>query len=706
MHVVVIICGLLRGSLLNQALASPTGYGDDHFKQLMNALEELPTSISAWPKSELCQTHIRFCNDSLSAGKPWAYKMFDSNARLPAGLLMGNLVSFGNYDECVDVVDIHTDMAPPFSGKYCLLTLTWINDTFIFPNEIFNDVRVPGSPRTLSLRWGFCIPSTCGVQDLVPGLQEHFDRDVVVTLKDKDCHTKDEKIYTTLDCVAIAVFSAFGIVVVLSTVYDIMNKGARRELLLSFSLRLHGTKLLSADTSSDSLPVLHGVRSLSMFWIVLGHRYLINTGGPVINKVFITSGWLLKVAKCKNSSAERQTVSGGSDVRLQYSRSWERMPLVNFRIAVDTFLLLSGLLVAYVFLKQMRRPDARFNIPLHYLHRYIRLTPVIAVLLLIQLSLMDHLGSGPLWSGNEFITDTCRENWWAMLLYIQNYYYGEQMCFMHSWYLSVDMQLFWLSPIFLYPLLRWPRKYSLSVLAVATIAGLLCTFVVNYVLELPNGMTPELTPNWAAWYRYIYVKTHTRCAPWFIGLGLGYLLHHTRNRNLRLTKLQISAGWLFTAMALLGPLFGLLPFQQPDYVFNNLETSLYSGLHRPVWALGVAWLIFACVSGYGGPVNSLLSWKGFHPFSRLSYSIYLVHYIFSLARHMTLRTPLYFNDMDVVTQFFGEFVFTIILSAILSLVFEFPFIAIERHIFSRPTDGAKRTAKAETINISKSQSAE
>ncbi|KAJ4446703.1 hypothetical protein ANN_13400 [Periplaneta americana] len=452
--------------------------------------------------------------------------VFDSNARLPAGLLVGNLVSFGNYDECVDVVDIHTDTAQ-FSGKYCLVTLTWINDTrcdeqetlphvlgFCHHGELLrmnrhNTVRSliaasipqnasyevyeevgcissdgstrradiiitdrqkdkgaildptirfemhekqpqePGSPRTLSLRWGFCIPSTCGVQDLVPGLQEHFDQDVVVTLKVMDCHTKDEKIYTSLDCVAITVLSAFGIVVVLSTGYDIMNKGkvqlitslyrahlgqkamvditarlekptyygrndhdfkikcrkqktdvgARRELLLSFSLRRHGAKLLSADTSSDSLPALHGVRSLSMFWIVLGHQYQINTGGPVINKVFITS----------------------------YLRSWERMPLVNFLMAVDTFLLLSGLLVAYVFLKQMRKPDARFNIPLHYLHRYIRLTPVIAVLLLIQLSLMDHLGSGPLWSGNEFITDTCRENWWAMLLYIQNYYYGEQM---------------------------------------------------------------------------------------------------------------------------------------------------------------------------------------------------------------------------------------------------------------------------------------
>ncbi|XP_069696166.1 nose resistant to fluoxetine protein 6-like isoform X2 [Periplaneta americana] len=674
--VVLVICGLLHESLFNQALASPTGYGDFHFERLMNAMEKMPTSISAWPKSELCQTHIRFYNESLNAGKPWAYKMFDSNARLPAGLLMGNLVFFGNYDECVDVVDIHTDMAPPFSGKYCLVTLTWINDTFIFPNEQFDDIRLLGSPRTLSLRWGFCIPSTCGAQDLVAGLQEYFGQDVVVTLTDQDCHTKDEKIYTSLDCVAIAVFSAFGIVVVLSTAYDIMNKGDRRELLMSFSLRRHGSKLLSADTSRDSMPVLHGVRFLSMFWIVLGHRYVISTTGPAINTVF-TNSWV---------------------------RSWENMPLVNFVMAVDTFLLLSGLLVAYVFLKQMRRPDARFNIPLHYLHRYIRLTPVMAALVLIQLSLMEHLGSGPMWSTNEFLTELCRKNWWATLLYIQNYYCGDQMCLGHSWYLSVDMQLFWLSPIFLYPLLRWPRKYSMSLLAVATIAGLLGTFVVSYVLELPTSIDSGVGPEYQAWNKYLYVKTHTRCAPWFIGLGLGYLLHHTRNRNLRLTKLQISAGWLLTAVALLGSLFGLLPFQQPDYAFNNLETSIYSGLHRPVWTLGVAWLIFACVSGYGGPVNSFLSWKGFHPFSRLSYCIYLVHYLFLMGRQMTIRTPVYLSHMDLVTQFFGEMVFTIILAAILSLVFESPFIVIERLIFSRPKDGKGKTTVA--TNIPENQSAE
>jgi peptidoglycan/LPS O-acetylase OafA/YrhL len=47
--------------------------------------------------------------------------------------------------------------------------------------------------------------------------------------------------------------------------------------------------------------------------------------------------------------------------------------IVNSVLAVDTFLLLSGLLVAYGQLGLVdRRQKKFFNVPLYYLHRYIR----------------------------------------------------------------------------------------------------------------------------------------------------------------------------------------------------------------------------------------------------------------------------------------------------------------------------------------------
>lgn len=47
------------------------------------------------------------------------------------------------------------------------------------------------------------------------------------------------------------------------------------------------------------------------------------------------------------------------------------MYVLGADVAVDTFLLLSGLLVGYIFMSAMAK-GAKFNILIFYLHRYIR----------------------------------------------------------------------------------------------------------------------------------------------------------------------------------------------------------------------------------------------------------------------------------------------------------------------------------------------
>lgn len=52
-----------------------------------------------------------------------------------------------------------------------------------------------------------------------------------------------------------------------------------------------------------------------------------------------------------------------------------------------------------------------------------RLSPAVFILLLVQLSIYGHFGSGPLWNFMyDDIRGKCERNWWAVLLYIQNYH--------------------------------------------------------------------------------------------------------------------------------------------------------------------------------------------------------------------------------------------------------------------------------------------
>ncbi|PNF21716.1 hypothetical protein B7P43_G10362, partial [Cryptotermes secundus] len=403
-------------------------------------------------------------------------------------------------------------------------------------------VNTPGGSNSVTIQWGFCIPSTCGAEDMRAGLSTVLHRDVTVTLSELDCHTNEGKKLKIIDYVAIAVFVTFGLSVILSTSYDLLKKGRGKQILISFSLYTNGRKLLSTKDSPETLTCLSGIRILSICWIVLGHRYLLSMNVPSINAI---TGY-------------------------GFISDWSTMVIINSVLAVDTFLLVSGLLVAYGQLGHVDRRQKFLNVPLYYLHRYIRLTPALAVMVLMQLSLIEHMGSGPLWDkGNKHLTQLCQENWWSALLYVQNY-------------------------------------------------------VSDYRM------------------------------------------------------LQVYTGWMLSALGCFSAIYWRLPFQQPDYKYNVYISAIYACLNRPIWAFAVGWVIYACVTGYGGPVDKLLSWGAFKPLGRLTYCIYLVHFTYILYRQLTTRTPIYINGINLMSQVVSDVFFSILFAALLSLGFEVPALNVEK----------------------------
>ena len=52
-------------------------------------------------------------------------------------------------------------------------------------------------------------------------------------------------------------------------------------------------------------------------------------------------------------------------------------------------------------------------------------------------------------------------------------------------------------------------------------------------------------------------------------------------------------------------------------------------LNKASWGLCLSWVVFACVKGYGGPVNDFLSWGLWAPISKISFMTYLFHMSFN-----------------------------------------------------------------------------
>ncbi|WAR14883.1 NRF6-like protein, partial [Mya arenaria] len=135
---------------------------------------------------------------------------------------------------------------------------------------------------------------------------------------------------------------------------------------MCFSVYTNAPKLLSAHTGSGAITCVHGIRFLSLTWVILGHTY--NYGILSQDETF-TADNLLDFVPIYQRFTFQAVIGGG--------------------FAVDTFFVL-------------------------------RLTPIYMLVLMAFGCLYQYLGSGPFWPSKIWAAEHCKTNWWTNLLYVNN----------------------------------------------------------------------------------------------------------------------------------------------------------------------------------------------------------------------------------------------------------------------------------------------
>lgn len=126
------------------------------------------------------------------------------------------------------------------------------------------------------------------------------------------------------------------------------------------------------------------------------------------------------------------------------------MTVISGTLSVDTFLIISGFLLAYSIMKMKSRASNINVIPAAIFHRYLRqekllfwnienyllcivvyifrLTPLLAVVVMIHATLFPFLGSGPVYPRHkQLFVENCQRYWWSALLYMQNFINSRNM---------------------------------------------------------------------------------------------------------------------------------------------------------------------------------------------------------------------------------------------------------------------------------------
>lgn len=513
--------------------------------------------------------------------------------------------------------------------------------------------------NALQLGLGICVPEACRPGDVPLILNSTIGLEIIPdlqTLTIANVHASDPidgLAAPSLRCwLSVAVLASLMLISVLSTAFahvsasrhqDSRSGGSPRNstFLQAFSLIGRNGTLTKLVEQPPPKPTdsLNGLRVLAMAWIILGHSFLMPEGvSGYSNPQDITSSILNK------DSAENNPML---------------MLIIQAEQSVDTFFFLSGFLLSHLMLKELSNRGP--NPVLAVLLRYFRLTPSLALVMLVYYGIVPYLASGPFAVIlQDSIFRRCDGSWWSELTYTMNFipFDSDKVCMGWTWYLGDDMIFFVLGCV-LVPIyhrkkaLGWWLLLCLSGLSMGVTAWLIARYHLSpYVFD----------SHYTEYSYYAYSKPYTRAPAYFVGISAAWLLGTLEEKGLtresqphRRHPLAATAVAILSAAVLCLVVFiPATDFGASKNSWNDFESILLLDFGRVAWALSWAAITILCYYGCLPWTNSFLAHPAWTPLARLTYGAYLLHpLVIKLAAGTSVQYYT-FSGMEVCYRFVGN----------------------------------------------------
>lgn len=254
-----------------------------------------------------------------------------------------------------------------------------------------------------------------------------------------------------------------------------------------------------------NLRFLNAFKVMIMFWIINGHIML------------------LMIQTAKNILYSDALLNG-----LMHF-------LIGATFGVDLFFTMTGFLTSYLIFNSgmafKMKPATWLYLSFH---RYWRLAPMYLLTFWFSRSVMQLVGSGPLWdygTSNLTFRGLCNyESWWYPFTLTSNLHGLFEECMITSWYISCDMQFWLVSPVFIYLLAKKPMHGWM-----ASIATIVMSSKLRYdslLEEEKSARYDELVQPRADIFMRVshdlpalYTHPHYRISAYIVGLLAGHYVY-------------------------------------------------------------------------------------------------------------------------------------------------------------------------------------
>lgn len=231
----------------------------------------------------------------------------------------------------------------------------------------------------------------------------------------------------------------------------------------------------------------------------------------------------------------------------------------------------------------------------------------------------------------------------------------KKQCNLHNWYLAADMQIHLVSFILLVIYMRSSRAtywtcFAFIGLGVAAIFLVVCVLQVATVTKVQVIAFTQLPiPNGSV--KYLFFSPWMQLIAYFSGAVLGLML--LEDRRLQLSTFQEKLLWALS-------IFFFVTIPVASY-FDEISVDTVTGggtiqdaatlvVVSFLWTFTIVWFIYQCFVDGNNPLARFLSAPVLQPFSRVSFSFYMVHLMTIWYNLLQTRTPINMVDIHEIVR--------------------------------------------------------
>lgn len=378
-------------------------------------------------------------------------------------------------------------------------------------------------------------------------------------------------------------------------------------------------RYFTIDRTPGAIPELDGLRALAILLVLARHATL---AFPAPQKIFPIGSW---------------------DLATPFRNGW---------MGVDLFFVLSGFLITFHLLRRWpARPDAA-TAGRYLAKRALRIAPAYyAWLLFIVIVPLPHY---------VFSRDHLPYRLAYHLAFLQDYLPADFV--VAFWTLGVEEKFYLLAPLVVVPLMRQrTQAWPLAVLALLAAAPIAARLLVHARAE-----------SWPypAYFLALRSPFHMSCDGLWIGAACAFVYAKWAREGTPRPRPELLAA----GAAIIGFALVVTPLLQD---LGRLKVAVMGS----VLALGFGCLMLGVLAGTGSRLRGLLASWPLLFFSRLSYSLYLVHMVFLQSVYVALTHAFHWEDWPAGGRFLLYapclVLVSVIVAAILHYAVEKPFLLLK-----------------------------